>query len=283
MRTLTGRLLLTVSVILATSVVAAPSAVAQAEPSCASLHVLGFHGTNEIGTDQPDPEYLSMGETALTTWTELTEHGSVPGGMSLDAANYPTINMPLDAWGAVRYVRAVGQAADQVVTQVSDFSTDCSNTRFVFVAYSLGAWVAHLALERLETARFDLNGKIAAIVFFGDPAFPSDSPAAPRQGILRAIGAFSNGKPYVPTGLAPKTLSVCLSYDLSPPTVTSPRTAFDPVCLISGRPIRQDVDLQSCMDAATVNTILCPHTRYVELGAPGRAADWLAEFLNVQP
>jgi len=281
--TLVSRLLLAVSVIVATSVVVASPALAQSGPSCAALQVLSFHGTNEIGTDQPDLNYLGMGETVFKTWTELVKHGSVPGGMSVEAARYPTIHLPLDAWGGYQYVQAVGQAADQVVIQVSDLSTACPNSRFVFVGYSLGAWVAHLALQKLDAKSFDLAGKIAAIAFMGDPAFGSDSSAAPRQGILRAIGAFSNGEPYVPAGLSPRTLSLCLSYNLTPPTVSDPRVAYDPVCLITGPPILKDVDLQNCMNPDTSKPTLCPHTSYVLADAPARVADWLSGFLHLQP
>jgi len=234
-----------------------------------------------------------MGQTVLQTWESLRKHGTVKGGMVVSAVTpFPEIDLPnitnkwIFAWQAVLYGIAAVDAGKAAITQINTILASCPGTKFVLVGYSVGALAAHVTLQDLSQQGFDMT-KIAAVVFFGDPIYPLVKATAPREGIGRAIGLWANGAPYVPAGLEKRTLSMCVSYDLKPPTVPKERTAYDPVCLVKP-PVKldikkDDVNLQSCMDKKIQESasLLCPHFQYARLGATQIAANWLANILHV--
>jgi hypothetical protein len=250
--------------------------------SCPAVHFIGFHGT---GQSEADPQYLGMGQTVLATWQALASHGTVSGRMVVSADPFPAVDLPstnnvvtaaTQGWA---YAQAAINAAATATKQIESITAECPKTKFVFVGYSLGALIAHMTLQNLSQAKFNL-ANVVAVVFFGDPIYPQVKSTPPREGVGRAIGLWSNGALYVPGNLGNRTLSICLSYNLRPPTVSKARVAYDPVCMVT-TPIKQDVNLKACVAGKTRNSVLCPHTQYVSLGAPKVAAAWLAKILNI--
>lgn len=250
--------------------------------SCPAIHFIGFHGT---GQSEAGPQYLGMGQTVLATWQALASHGTVSGGMVVSADPFPAVDLPstnnvvtavTQGWA---YAQVAINAAATATKQIESITAACPKTKFVFVGYSLGALIAHMTLQNLSQAKFNL-ANVVAVVFFGDPIYPQVKSTSPREGVGRAIGLWSNGAPYVPGNLGNRTLSMCLSYNLRPPTVSKARVAYDPVCMVT-TPIKQDVNLKACVAGKTRNSVLCPHTQYVSLGAPKVAATWLAKILNI--
>jgi hypothetical protein len=249
-------------------------------PSCPAIDFIGFHGT---GQSEADPKYLGMGEVVLQTSESLRNHGTVKGGMIVSAVNpFPAVDLPstsnwfLEVTQGWAYAQAAINAANTATAQVQGVTASCPKTKFVFVGYSIGALVAHITLQNLSQKNFNM-ANVAAVVFFGDPIYPQ---VKTREGVGRAIGLWGNGAPYVPAGLEKRTLSICLSYSLRPPTVSKARVAYDPVCLVQ-KPPAKDVNLQNCISEKTVNSTLCPHTQYVTRGRPEFAANWLAKILHV--
>jgi hypothetical protein len=122
--------------------------------------------------------------------------------------------------------------------QLFQAALDCPESNFVLVCYSFGAMVIQRYMHLVPNPDgFDADltigrNQVVAVLLYGDPTWPQLPEFTPRLGFATSFDfGFRRVEDYipkVPAGIDERFMSLCLSYDLKPPTVNKPYTAYDP-------------------------------------------------------
>ncbi|PTH90497.1 hypothetical protein C9J60_06220 [Streptomyces sp. A244] len=256
------------------SVTVAPIAISQATASarssisehCRDLYFFGGHGLGEGGADDWGSTVQDVYDNYVKGINNADPDASVDG----EAIKYPRAEFP--GFGPKEFLRErlaaerheIVQGAKALNRQLVDRIGDCRGAEnYVLVGFSQGAWVIH---QFLKDAPQEILDKISGVAVLGDPQFAG-------TGIISKVFTNYAIKPYFPPGV--RHQSLCLSYDLP----GAGRAVNDPICRFSYADLArgEDSDLKNCEMAAKglINTIWCPHLRYIQTGGTKRVADFL--------
>ncbi|MFE0358858.1 cutinase family protein [Streptomyces nigra] len=233
---------------------------------CRDLYFFGGHGLGEGGAGD-------WGNTVQDVYNNYVKgiSGADPD-VSVDgeAIAYPRTEFP--KFGPAEYVKErfkgerpeVVAGAAALKRQLASRISDCRGTEhYVLAGFSQGAWVIH---QYLKSAPKEVLDKISGVAVLGDPQFK-------KTGIIPKLLPNYVINPYFPPGV--RHQSLCLSYDLP----RAGRAVNDPICRFSLVDFTRgdESDLRNCELAAKglIDTIWCPHLRYVQSGGTKRLADFL--------
>lgn len=234
---------------------------------CRDLYFFGGHGLGEGGIEDwgstvqdvydnyvkgindADPDVSVDGEVIAYERTEFPEFGPV----DLIRENLKKEDRPEVVAGAAALKKQLAGRIDA-----------CRGAeRYVLAGFSQGAWVIH---QYLKNAPREVLDKVSGVAVLGDPQFTG-------TGFIPTLLPNYAINPYFPSGIRHKSL--CLSYDLP----GAGRAVNDPICRFSWKDFArgEDSDLKNCELAAKglIDTIWCPHLRYVQTGGTKRVADFL--------
>ncbi|MFI6415319.1 cutinase family protein [Streptomyces sp. NPDC050585] len=233
---------------------------------CRDLYFFGGHGLGEGGADDWGSTVQNVYDNYVKGVNGADPDASVDG----EAIKYPKTEFPRfgpkellrERLAAER--REIVEGAKALNRQLVDRIGDCQGAeRYVLVGFSQGAWVIH---QFLKDAPQEILNKISGVAVLGDPQFTG-------TGIIPMVFPNYAIKPYFPPGI--RHQSLCLSYDLP----GAGRAVDDPICRFSYTDLarREESDLKNCEMAAKglINTIWCPHLRYIQTGGTKRVADFL--------
>ncbi|WP_158973322.1 cutinase family protein [Streptomyces griseus] len=239
----------------------------QIPEDCRDFYFLGGHGLGEGGI-------ANWGSTVQGVYENyVKEMNNADPDVSIDseAIEYPRTEFP--EFGPKGLLREwIASERDEVVEgaialnkQITDRIGHCrGRERYILAGFSQGAWVIHRFLKDAPQSIVD---KISGVAVLGDPQYA-------RTGIIPKVFPGYEIKPYFPPGI--RYQSLCLSYDLP----AAGRAVNDPICRFSRRDFLtrgDESDLKNCEAAAkgAINTVWCPHLRYVQTGGTKRIADFL--------
>jgi len=233
---------------------------------CRDLYFFGGHGLGEGGPDNWGSTVQDVYDSYVNGINKADPDASIDG----EAIAYPRTEFP--RFGPKELLKErlsserdeIVQGAKSLNRQLADRIGDCQGMEhYVLVGFSQGAWVIHQFLKGAPQGILD---KISGVAVMGDPQFTG-------TGIIPKVFPNYAIKPYFPPGV--RHQSLCLSYNL--PGVG--RAVNDPICRFSYADLarRDESDLKNCEMAAkgVINTIWCPHLRYVQTDGTKRIADFL--------
>lgn len=293
--------------------------------SCGAFQFFFARGTNERLNDQVTHGF---GDVGLSTWDlygtpQPGVNRATPGGAVAFPVRYNDFSVanPVELLGAIGEIgtQATANRAGAVAAlrdQLSAAALECPMSKFVLVGYSFGAMVIqrymHLSADpvSVDSAR----SRVAAVLLYGDPTWPLLPELQPRRGLATAfLFGFATKEEYIPTTIPrDRFSSLCLSYDLKPPTVGAQYTAYDPICLTNVDPLSvlspdnilsfltnptnilgavntvhrvlsMDENFRNCFFGLPGTLeIQCPHRQYHLLGQTKSGADWLAAITGAK-
>jgi len=226
-----------------------PVAVSARE-SCPAIKIFGVHGANEAGPGVAGDSFFGVGETVWNIWTNFSLTVDVPGGIAIEAVDFPRTPVDLPAAGlrsSATFFQQIAQlepgaeqAAAALAEQVSDTYIACGDrTRYLFVGYSQGAWAIDKALRK-NLAPDPLNSSVEALVagvlLLGDPAWPANEPYPDKKGVASTLLNGAVSSPYAPKRFANRLTSYCVSFA---------GDVYDPICWYNGDFKRLQKDLHA--------------------------------------
>ncbi|MFI1507590.1 cutinase family protein [Streptomyces sp. NPDC020597] len=233
---------------------------------CRDFYFFGGHGLGEGGAGDWGSTVQDIYNNYVKSINDADPDVSVDG----EAIAYPRTEFP--GFGPVEYAKEalkkerpeVAAGADALKKQLTSRISACQGVEhYVLAGFSQGAWVIHQYLKNVPKEMLD---KISGVAVLGDPQFTG-------SGIISKLLPNYAIHPYFPPGV--RHQSLCLSYDL----LRAGRAVNDPICRFSYTDFTRGdkSDRKYCELAAKglIDTIWCPHLRYVQTGGTKRVAEFL--------
>lgn len=235
--------------VLVASLVAASALLVPAKSvsaaACPTYKFIGVHGTGEGSSRPGASERTVMGETVWQTWRGFQSAANAHHVTLAHWADpYPRFGLPELIRTAATEGSVINDGAQRIVTETAPDFVNCPSEKLILVGYSAGAWVIDRYLQYIGPG---LAPRVAAVVLYGDPQFPTPPGGVAYNSPLRIT-------PYVPNLSSNQFMSLCLSYR------QGNRMAWDPVCAGGTAGTAHPRDTLNCLQ----NNNLCVHFHYVD-------------------